>query len=365
MIYATNIRAKIWYCVGLALMGFAISTAITYLSSNSLVSDLELMARVDFPRSLLGAGMNAQFNKQIGLFEDAVLVGDEAALGAAEKMGDEIQKTFEQLLTAGEFKRTELVTLQQKFTAYNAQALDAYRQLAGGSKNNNLYTLVESTGQQQQLLRVEFENTAQALRLRVEETILNNRDGARRNSRFQVGIFVVVFLISAILISWLSDRMLVRPLRSVHAMVQRLGEGDVSENNRLERLNRDEIGEVGQELNALAASMLQRSRVAESIAQGNLNVSVELASDNDTLGRALNNMVASLEHIARNLLEATGHVAQGSSQISLSCQNLSDGSSHQAASAEEVSAAMEQMLANVRQSAENAKKTGLISEEAA
>jgi methyl-accepting chemotaxis protein len=365
MIYATNIRAKIWYCVGLALLGFAFSTAITYRSSTELVADLEQMARVDFPRSLQGAELAALFGQQIGLFEDAVLVGDEGAIAEAEKSGEEILKTFGLLLSAGDFLRLELETLQRDFSAYNDQALDAYRLLAAGQTGDNLYARIERTGQQQQLLRQEFDGTAQALRLRVEETILNNSAGARKNSSFQVGMFLVVFLTSALLISWLSDRLLVRPLRRVHAMVQRLGEGDVSESNRLDRVSRDEIGEVGKELNALAQSMLQRSRVAESIAEGDLNVSVLLASDKDTLGKALNEMVASLGRIAENLLDATGHVALGSNQISLSCQDLSDGSSHQAASAEEVSSAMEEMLANVRQSAENARKTGLISEEAA
>jgi methyl-accepting chemotaxis protein len=365
MIYATNIRAKIWYCVGLALLGFAFSTAITYRSSTELVADLEQMARVDFPRSLQGAEIAALFNKQIGLFEDAVLVGDEGAIDEAEKSGEEILKAFGLLLSAGDFLRLELENLQGEFSVYNDQALDAYRLLAAGQTDDDLYARIEKTGQRQQLLRQEFDRTAQALRLRVEETILNNSAGARENSSFQVGMFLAVFLISALLISWLSDRLLVRPLRRVHAMVQRLGEGDVSESNRLERVNRDEIGEVGEELNALAESMLQRSRVAESIAEGDLNVSVILASDKDTLGKALNEMLASLGRIAENLLDATGHVAKGSSQISLSCQDLSDGSSHQAASAEEVSSAMEEMLANVRQSAENARKTGLISEEAA
>jgi len=365
MIYATNIRAKIWYCVGLALLGFALSTAITYRSSSGLVADLDQVARVDFPRSLLGAELNAQFSKQIRLFEDAVLVGDEAAINEAEKAGIEIRALFSELLAAGDFKRGELESLQQQFVDYNNEALGTYRQFAAGSSNEQLYARVEAAGKQQQRLRQAFVDMAEVLRQRVEGMLGDNGAGARDNSRLQVGMFFTVLIISTLIISWLSDRMLVRPLRQVHAMVQRLGKGDVSKQNRLERLNRDEIGEVGHELNSLAGSMLERARIAAAIAEGNLNVHVDLASEHDTLGRALSEMVASLGKISRNLHEATGHVAHGAGQISTSCQSLSDGSSHQAASAEMVSSAMEQMLANVRQTAGNATRTGRISEEAA
>lgn len=365
MKYATNIRAKIWLCAGLALLGFAFSTAITHRSSNWLANDLEFMAQVDFPKSLQGAEMNALFNKQISLFEDAVLVGDEEAISDAATIGKEIQEIFRQLLSAGKFQRSQLEELQLKFIAYNDLALEAYKRFAAGEQSESLYARIEQAGHQQQQLKSSLENMARLLKNRVEETILENSDEARSNSSFQVGLFLSIFITSAILISFLSNRLLIRPLQRVHSMVQRLSAGEVAKKNRLDSLSRDEIGEVGHELNALADVMLQRSQVAKAIAEGDLNVSVSLSSDQDALGLALKGMVESLGHIAQNLLDATGNVANGSNQISLSCQNLSDGSSHQAASAEEVSSAMEEMLANVRQSSDNAKKTGLISEEAA
>jgi len=365
MSYVTNIRAKIWLCVGLALLGFAFSTAITYRSSTGLADDLEQMAQLDFPRSLQGAELKSLFNTQKDLYQDAVLLGDEEAIAEADRIGREIKRRLEELASGGHSERERLLQLAKDYAAYNRVALIAYRRFAAGDEDEELFEQIQSTGQQQRDLEQRFAQMAQALRTEVEQTILNNRNEARSNSQFQVGLFLAVFIIASVLISLLADKMLVRPLRRVHAMVQRLAAGDVASDNRLDNLSRDEVGEVARELNSLADSMLERATLAESIAGGNLDLQVLRTSDKDILGKALDEMVASLSRIAQNLLDATGHVASGSDQISLSCQNLSDGSSHQAAAAEEVSAAMEQMLANIRQSSDNARRTGEISEDAA
>jgi len=365
MVSLTNIRAKIWLCVGLALLGFALSTMVTYRSSATLAQDLEQMAQVDFPRSLVATEMNALFNNQKRLFEDAVLAGDSEALNEAEKTGAEIDKMLRQLVSAGDFNRAELVKLQGEFSLYNEQAIAAYKQFTNGGSSETLYSQIEQTGQRQQQLGVELAEIAQTLRDQVEQTLIGNRDSADSSARFQIGLFFTVLIFSTLLINLLSYRLLVQPLQRVHAMVKRLGQGDVRSDNRLDNNNRDEIGEVARELNQLADNMLERASVAESIAHGDLKVSMNLASEHDTLGMALQGMVSSLSEIARKLIDSTSSVAAGSGQISLSCQDLSDGSSNQAASAEEVSSAMEEMLANTRQSSENARKTGEISEQAA
>jgi len=365
MKFVTNIRAKIWLCVGLALLGFAFSTTITHRSSTGLADDLEQMAQLDFPRSLQGAEMKSLFKLQKDLYQDAVLLGDEEAIDEAEAVGREIKALLGELAAGSDYERTPLVQLGKDFDAYNDVALVAYRRFAAGDEDEALLRQIQAAGQQQRDLEERITRMAETLRQKVEETILVNSSGARSNARFQIGLFFGVFIIASILISFLADRMLVRPLRRVHAMVQRLGEGDVAADNRLAELSRDEVGEVARELNRLADSMLERATLAETIARGKLDVEVTRASDKDILGLALDEMVKSLGRIAHSLLEATGHVASGSGQISTSCQNLSDGSSHQAAAAEEVSAAMEQMLANIRQSSDNAKKTGQIAVDAA
>ena len=98
---------------------------------------------------------------------------------------------------------------------------------------------------------------------------------------------------------------------------------------------------------------------AEAIGRGDLTVSVD-ATSNDEIGqlsRTLQSMVENLKKtvviIERNANEL---VASGVS-LNDSSQKLSKGASEQAASAEEVSTAIEEMVANIDQNTENAVAT--------
>jgi methyl-accepting chemotaxis protein len=102
---------------------------------------------------------------------------------------------------------------------------------------------------------------------------------------------------------------------------------------------------------------------AKDVAEGNLTESIEVKS-NDEIGElcaAMNNMVTHLNSIVRNVIDGAGSIALASQQMNDSLQQLSHSATVQAASVEEISAAMEEMISTIQQNAENAKKAGDIS----
>jgi len=76
-------------------------------------------------------------------------------------------------------------------------------------------------------------------------------------------------------------------------------------------------------------------------------------------------MADNLEHIVGAVKESALQVAAGSLQIRDAAQVLSDGTSNQAASGEEVSSSVEQITATIKQSAENSLTTDRIALQAA
>ena len=106
--------------------------------------------------------------------------------------------------------------------------------------------------------------------------------------------------------------------------------------------------------------------IAEEIAKGNLTVEVELASEKDQLGKALqNDGDASLNEIIGQVMSSADNVASGSQAMSSSSEEMSQGATEQAASAEEASSSIEEMTANIRQNADNALQTEKIAVKAA
>lgn len=113
--------------------------------------------------------------------------------------------------------------------------------------------------------------------------------------------------------------------------------------------------------------MQQATAVADAIAAGDLEVTIE-ATSGDEIGRLLRsmqNMVAKLASVVEDVNSGAEMLASASGQVSTTAQSLSRATSQQASSVEETSASVEQMTASIAQNTENSKITDSIATKAA
>ena len=107
--------------------------------------------------------------------------------------------------------------------------------------------------------------------------------------------------------------------------------------------------------------------VMDRMADGDL--SQEVTSDRtDETGRLLSAVGRSIKGMSTTLSEVkgtAGSVNTGSDELSRTAQQLADGASNQAASVEEVSSSIEQMDANITQTADNAQATNKLARDTA
>ncbi len=120
---------------------------------------------------------------------------------------------------------------------------------------------------------------------------------------------------------------------------------------------RDEIGELSAAIKQLHANLGATIQVAQRIADGDLNAAPELRSESDALSRALKRMLDNLREIVGTIRRVADNVAAGSTQLHGAARGVSDGASDQASSVEQTSTSMAEMLAAIRQNAENAEQT--------
>jgi methyl-accepting chemotaxis protein len=139
--------------------------------------------------------------------------------------------------------------------------------------------------------------------------------------------------------------------------------GDVSQ--QVSKSGNDEVADLIDALNAMSRNLHATATVADKIAAGDLTVQAKPLSDKDTLGIALERMVANLREIIVKATTAASNVAAGAQELSASSEQLSQGATEQASSAEEASASMEQMASNIKQNADNANQTETIAHQSA
>ena len=146
------------------------------------------------------------------------------------------------------------------------------------------------------------------------------------------------------------------PIDAAVAAMQRLALGDLAiEVDGIRR--RDEIGQLARALHGVIINLTATAEIARAVATGDLTVSAVPLSDRDTLGLALQTMVAKLRMIVAETMTAAAHVATGSRQLSVAAHRLAESSNEQAVASEQASASMEQIAANVKRTAHNASQT--------
>jgi methyl-accepting chemotaxis protein len=182
-------------------------------------------------------------------------------------------------------------------------------------------------------------------------------------SKLMAIVAVVLGVIISMLFGFLISRGISVPMAAGVRLSEEIAKGDFSARLNLNRS--DEIGQLAGALDSMAASLAKQAAVAEEIAKGNLTVNVELASEKDQLGKALQTMATSLREIIAQIMAAADNVASGSLGMSSSSEEMSQGATEQAASAEEASSSIEEMTANIRQNADNALQTEKIAVKAA
>ncbi len=179
-----------------------------------------------------------------------------------------------------------------------------------------------------------------------------------------ITIFIIgggVLLI--LLITFLISRSITKPIKSAAQVVDDISKGKVGVEDVKSKTN-DEIGKLIKALNYMKGFLIERNELMEKIAAGDISVDVNLASEDDKVGKALDYMVNSLNRIIHQINTSVEQMKTGSDQIAESSQVLSEGSSKQAASLEEITSSINEISSKVQQNVESARLTNDLSKEA-
>ena len=177
------------------------------------------------------------------------------------------------------------------------------------------------------------------------------------------GLLVVVIMIIAIYLS--IQKKIIIPLQGAVSHVKTIAKGIIEDDleNKL-FVSNDEIGELNSAVLTMSNSLKIKSSFAEVIANGDLTQNLELASDDDTLGKALIKMRDHLSEMLVQLHNSSQNVYESSNTLQEYSGKLSSSTQDQAASLEEISASILEFSSQVENTHLSLKDTYSISEKA-
>jgi methyl-accepting chemotaxis protein len=214
-----------------------------------------------------------------------------------------------------------------------------------------------------------FDTTIEALEQSIEVSTKGAAEATRhaeemyKSARVLISVVLVLSALLGIVLAAAVARMIGRALRTGVHLAERLARGDLS--MKIENPSQDEAGQLLRTMDATVKSLQDVTRMAQELASGNLQVEVKPRSEDDSLMKALAEMVKKLSDVVVEVKGSADNVAAGSEQLSESSQQLSQGSTEQASSIEEISSSMEEMSSNIKQNADNAMQTEKIALKAA
>jgi len=253
-------------------------------------------------------------------------------------------------------------SFSEKFTRYMQEH---QRGFALSSSNQNDAALLVYNGE---ALKLYNEFSAELLQL-----VDLNAAGAKRASDEGDALYalattlVIASLVIGALLAAIAATMIVlgitRGLSRVKQVIDAVAIGDLDQ--RIEIKSNDEIKDLVDTVNVMTDNLRGTATLADQIAGGDLTVDPKPLSDKDTLGLALQRMVAKLRDVIADAIASANNVSAGSQELSATAEQLSQGATEQASSTEEASASMEEMAATIKQSADNSSQTEKIARQSA
>lgn len=165
--------------------------------------------------------------------------------------------------------------------------------------------------------------------------------------KIQVVYLVFILIGLALLLLWFK-RQILTPIGNVTHMIHELGEGHLDQ--RLKMNKSDEIGRMADVIDTFADNLENEVLAAfQKLSEGNFTFEAK-----GVIKNPLEKTNESLNEIMAQINQAGEHIASSSTQISGASQSLSQGSSEQVSSLEEITRSMEKMGSQTKHNAENA-----------
>jgi methyl-accepting chemotaxis protein len=189
----------------------------------------------------------------------------------------------------------------------------------------------------------------------VRKSLDDSNSSAQSATSWSTGITTAGTLIAILFggaIAFFTAKTIREPLYHLIEVAQRIGEtGDLEQTIDIHR--KDEVGLLATNFNKMIVHLKDMADVSAAIAEGQLSVSVQPRSQQDTMARAFAQMTRGLRDMVRQVRDSAAQVASGSGQMAGASDESAKVSVQAASAIDEVTSTMHEMSINVQNVVKN------------
>lgn len=179
---------------------------------------------------------------------------------------------------------------------------------------------------------------------------------ASNNFALRILIIIAVFCVLAALFSvWYINRRIGKPVRSLTLASDKMSKGDIDVH--LDLTSKDEIGRLARSFENMAEHTRNQAHLLERLAEGDLTMHTTPRSEQDLMSHSLQKTLQQLNHMFQEIRMSSQQVSMGADQIASGAQMLASGSTQQAATLQEFSASIHDVLQQSQENTRHASST--------
>ena len=211
---------------------------------------------------------------------------------------DQIAASFEKTIIAQEIKDAYKEFMDSR-KAYHVD-LESIMELAKANKDAEAISILN--GDAEKTSQAEQNAITKLVKLKEEaaKNTSNNNSSVAKSAITMMTIFIILGILISIGLGIFISNIISRPVRKLAEAASKLALGDI--NVTVEAASEDEIGKLALAFGKMVENIREQATNAEKVAQGDLSVEIKAKSDNDVLAKSMKLVVQEL----RNLVDASG-----------------------------------------------------------
>lgn len=225
----SNIRAKVWSCVSIALLAYLAATLATSITNTKIASSLTHLEEVHFPMALKGEKALTLFKQQTKLYETGLLTGDDDEIEKANLLDDEISFLLDELAQTAGMLHTEfypeLLSLVDSYEDYFSLASEQYFKATHSANPFSFARELQRLGLMRDQLKNDFQKTSDTLTSTVVSEIKSDKLRAANNTKLLHILFIVMLVSITLVINLVANRLIIKPLEQIRRMIENFSRG--------------------------------------------------------------------------------------------------------------------------------------------
>ncbi|MBE6072631.1 MAG: methyl-accepting chemotaxis protein [Clostridium butyricum] len=363
------IRKKIFRALlGLAVIGsFVALIGVAFLVKTNI--DYEnAMKNYGFSQGTIGK-FGMEFNNQRVLLRQLLTVDSQEDINNVIASINESAEKTENMLKDVESTNTgdEEVVVYNKIKDQTVKYIEVRKKLIELAKTNNKEEGIK-------LLDNELTPIAREIATEINNLLqVNIEEGIKLEKELMIleyvsiiisTVSIVILMVSVFNISKLISNVIAEPIIKIKDVAKEIANGNL--NVEIEVESKAEIGELEYSFSEMTKNLNtyinEIVNVLGSIADGELNISTSENYKGDfiKIKESLDNILISLNDTFYEIKEATAQVSGGAQQVSQTAQSLSQGATEQASAVEELTASIGEINEQVKNTSKNADNTNNI-----